>query len=265
MSGDLFVDPEGLGRLGEQYRGRAEAFRRLQAYIEALRYTYGTSWGTDDLGQQFAEKFVAGLLALEGIVGAAADTLDYTADGLVVSGTTFRGADDDAYGAGHRLGTVFGNLHPNSGTNPATDNRRYEKLRPALLRTVPDRREPERLRPGLVSTVPAGTLSSSVLAPALPPDAEILVGGVPVGDQQQVVYFREVAPGTVRVDTNHYRTITPLPPGTDVRLDGTPFEAKDGYQLFLVERAPAEGPPAVHTYVDYHPDGTSEPYGTAQG
>ncbi|OON30782.1 MULTISPECIES: hypothetical protein [Micromonospora] len=265
MSGDLFVDPEGLGRLGDQYRGRADAFRQLQAYIEALRHTYGTSWGTDDLGQQFAEKFVAGLLALENIVGAAADTLDYTADGLTVSGTTFRGADDDAYGAGRKLGTVLGNLRPNSGTNPATDNRRYEKLRPALLRTVPDRLEPERLRPGLVLTVPAGTLSSSVLAPALPPDAEVMVGGVPVGDHQQVVYFREVAPGTVRVDTNHYRAITPLPPGTDVRLGGTPFEVKDGYQLFLVERAPADDPPAGPTYVDYHPDGTSEPYGTAQG
>src|SRR5262249_6029595 len=100
---ELWVDPEGVSHIGRNYGEQAALFRSYLRQLADLRARYGNSWGNDDLGQKFSAKFLEGMDTLERIIGTVADTLEYTGNGLKLTGKSFRAANDQAADASHQL------------------------------------------------------------------------------------------------------------------------------------------------------------------
>ncbi|MCA2217451.1 hypothetical protein [Jidongwangia harbinensis] len=94
--GHLWVDPEGVIRLGDAYADHGAIYDAYLAQLKDLRARYGNSWGDDDMGRQFSAKFLEGLDTLDTIVGSVKSTLDYTSLGLRKSGKLYRETDEQA-------------------------------------------------------------------------------------------------------------------------------------------------------------------------
>ncbi|AGL14096.1 WXG100 family type VII secretion target [Actinoplanes sp. N902-109] len=105
--GRLWVNPEGVVRVGDAYSQHVDIYQRYLDQLTSLRQRYADSWGDDDMGNQFSQKFLGGMDNLEKLVGGIKGTLDYTAKGLQESGKLYRQVDDEAGEAGHKMARDF--------------------------------------------------------------------------------------------------------------------------------------------------------------
>jgi hypothetical protein len=119
-SGQIWVNPEGVTQLGDNYGEHGALYQGYLDQLQLLRAQYGNSWGDDDMGKQFSEKFLKGLDALDGMVTGVKETLDYTSAGLRESGKAYRLADDDARDTGHKLARDFEGMPQGAGLNAYT-------------------------------------------------------------------------------------------------------------------------------------------------
>jgi hypothetical protein len=94
--GHLWVDPDGVSRVGDSYAEHVEIYQRYLSQLVSLRQRYANSWGNDDMGTQFSSAFLGGIDNLEKLIGGIKGTLEYTATGLRESGKLYREADDAA-------------------------------------------------------------------------------------------------------------------------------------------------------------------------
>ncbi|MGA5300893.1 hypothetical protein ACPCHT_13250 [Nucisporomicrobium flavum] len=108
--GQMWVDPEGVVQLGDSYAEHGALYEGYVTQLEQLRNRYGKSWGDDDMGQAFSQKFLEGLDALDGIIGSVKGTLTYTSEGLRQSGHLYRKTDEEAAEMGHYLAGNFDDL-----------------------------------------------------------------------------------------------------------------------------------------------------------
>ncbi|UQU64517.1 hypothetical protein COUCH_37145 [Couchioplanes caeruleus] len=108
--GQMWVDPEGVVQLGDSYAEHGALYEGYITQLEQLRSRYGKSWGDDDMGQAFSQRFLEGLDALDGIIGSVKGTLTYTSEGLRQSGHLYRKTDEEAAEMGHYLAGNFDNL-----------------------------------------------------------------------------------------------------------------------------------------------------------
>ena len=108
--GQLWVDPDGVVHLGDSYAEHGALYEGYVTQLEQLRNRYGKSWGDDDMGQAFSQRFLQGLDALDGIVGSVKGTLNYTAEGLRQSGKLYRDANEQAGEMSHQLAGNFDEL-----------------------------------------------------------------------------------------------------------------------------------------------------------
>jgi hypothetical protein len=100
---ELSVDPNGVIQTGRAYTAGGQLLRAYQRLLNQLRSTYSGSWGDDDLGQQFSQKFLDGLDTLERIVTGIGDSLDFGGEGLAAGGKAYQHAEDEATEAGDKL------------------------------------------------------------------------------------------------------------------------------------------------------------------
>ncbi|BCJ52708.1 hypothetical protein Asp14428_41830 [Actinoplanes sp. NBRC 14428] len=110
QNGQVWVDSDGVVHLGDSYAEHGALYEGYATQLEELRVRYGSSWGDDDMGQQFSQKFLEGLDALDSIVGSVKGTLHYTATGLRESGKAYRAADEEATSMATVLNSGFNEL-----------------------------------------------------------------------------------------------------------------------------------------------------------
>lgn len=135
--GQLWVDPDGVVHLGDSYAEHGALYEGYVSQLEQLRSRYGKSWGDDDMGQAFSQRFLQGLDALDGIVGSVKGTLNYTAEGLRQSGKLYRDANEQAGEMSHQLSGNFDEL-PQGVFNrrQAAEAPRYEQAMVVRGRTL---------------------------------------------------------------------------------------------------------------------------------
>jgi hypothetical protein len=100
---ELSVDPNGVIQTGRAYTAAGRVLGEYLRGLNRLRSTYSDSWGDDDLGQQFSQKFLDGLDTLEQLVIGIGDSLDFGGEGLAVGGKAYQHAEDEATEAGDKL------------------------------------------------------------------------------------------------------------------------------------------------------------------
>jgi len=101
--GRLWVNPEGVTAVGDSYLGHSALYEKHVRRVQSLRARYADAWGDDEMGREFAKKFLAGLDDLEDLLGGVRGTLDYTASSLRLAGKSYRDADDSALELAHGL------------------------------------------------------------------------------------------------------------------------------------------------------------------
>lgn len=116
FQGRLWVDPQAVSCVGDTYEEHVQIYHRYLSQLTSLRQRYATSWGTDDLGNQFSRAFLAGIDNLEKLVEGIKGTLEYTATGLHQSGKLYRDADD----AAHEVSTTMARTFEATLTTPRT-------------------------------------------------------------------------------------------------------------------------------------------------
>lgn len=262
--GRIWVDPEGVVRVGDAYGEQVELYQGYLAKLTDLRSRYANAWGDDDMGTEFSTKFLAGLDNLEKLIGGVKGTLEYTSKGLVGSGRLYRTVDDEAGEAGDRLSRDFeSGLNLNRRLAPAQGEPESAALLPAEtnLRPTEGQQFVRSLRPGAAETnlLPAGTPDETNLRPTetvmgqrrlYSPDGEGYVlpfeDGVPMEPSQGTLAFfgsrQEVIPGEPLEPLQE--SIRPIEPfeGTPMtsmhmskvdfagaRINGEPLP--EGYQL----------------------------------
>jgi hypothetical protein len=104
---ELSVDPNGVIRTGTAYTEGGKLLREYLRQLGQLRSTYHDSWGDDELGQKFSQKFLEGLDTLERLVTGVGDSLDFGGEGLSSGGKAYQYAEDEATDAGDRLHTAL--------------------------------------------------------------------------------------------------------------------------------------------------------------
>ena len=156
--GQMWVDPEGVVQLGDSYADHGAIYEGYKTQLEQLRTRYGKSWGDDDMGQAFSEKFLQGLDALDGIIGSVKGTLTYTSEGLRQGGQMYRKTDEEAAEMGHYLAGNFDNL-PQGVFNrreATTEEPQYQQAMAVRGRTLDqDEAQPRQFMRATVARIPA--------------------------------------------------------------------------------------------------------------
>jgi len=156
--GQMWVDPEGVVQLGDSYADHGAIYEGYITQLEQLRTRYGKSWGDDDMGQAFSQKFLQGLDALDGIIGSVKGTLTYTSEGLRQSGLAYRKTDEEAAEMGHYLEGNFDQLPQgvfNRREATSSEEPRYQQAMVVRGRTQDqDEAQPRQFMRATVARVP---------------------------------------------------------------------------------------------------------------
>jgi hypothetical protein len=291
-SGSLWVDPEGVGQVGDRYAEQAGQYDTYHQNLRDVRERYAPAWGDDSIGNQLKEPFDQVMDTVDGIITGVSGTLDYTAKGLQGSGTAYRQADDDATRAGHFIRTEFESLPTSQPGTVPLERARVEEAPMALERArlveapmalerkqaeeapvamermraveapLAGRRMLKSVKP-MVKSVKPMTTGLMTSAMALYPGGSRIDGtAIPAGyDLQKLTTLPD---GTSRVDVNYYDAIVPVGTGHAITgPDGQPLDT-DGGQFFLVRlkdssQVDATAPGYQPMIVSFSPDGTAVP------
>ncbi|MEV4703725.1 hypothetical protein [Actinoplanes sp. NPDC049316] len=245
--GYVWVDPEGVIQLGDSYAEHGTLYESYATQLEQLRVRYGKSWGDDDMGQQFSQKFLEGLDALDSIVGSVKGTLHYTANGLRESGKLYRTSDEQAYDMSNQLAGGFEDLpqgaflnrRPVDESPPATATPQLRAQR--MLLPGETRRHAVEGQEGLVEATPQ-LRGERMLRPGETP-RNVVEGrnGVVVDGPQ--VFSKSVRPGerVEAVQARPARTLRRLTqPDEVVASDETEMRRGEVRPGILLSRRPVE-------------------------
>jgi hypothetical protein len=284
--GPLWVDPEGVGQVGDRYAEHAGQYDGYHQKLQDLRTRYAPAWGDDSIGDQLKQPFDQVMDTVDGMITGVHANLDFTAKGLQGSGKAYRQADDDAARAGHTLRTEFEQLPTKPGSPPLEERARVEEA-PVALERVRANKAPmalERVRTNkapvaleracrveaplatqretvFVKSQKPATMSGLTSAMALYPGG-VQIDGTAVPPGYDLQSLTTLPDGTSRVDVNQYDAIVPLGAGhTLTGPDGKPLDTHNG-QLFLVRLKDSFDPTAPGyqpMVVSFSPDGTAVP------
>jgi hypothetical protein len=271
--GPLWVDPEGVGQIGDRYAEHAGQYDGYHQKLQDLRTRYAPAWGDDSIGDQLKQPFDQVMDTVDGMITGVHGYLDFTAKGLHGSGTAYRQADDDAVRAGHAIRTEFEEIPSQPGSAPlerglveeapmALERARIVRAPMALERArrveAPLATQNEKV---FVKSEKPATMNGLTSAMALYPGG-VQIDGTAVPPGYDLQSLTTLPDGTSRVDVNQYDAIVPLGAGhTLTGPDGKPLDTHND-QLFLVRLKDSFDPTAPGyqpMVVSFSPDGTAVP------
>ncbi|MET7747695.1 hypothetical protein [Micromonospora sp. NPDC005367] len=215
-NGRLWVNPEGVSSVGDSYSEHVALYQSYLAQVSELRDRYSSSWGDDEMGQQFSKQFLGELGSLEDILEGVKAKLEYTAGGLREAGLLYRQADDDAADSSHKMARTFETNLRSAGVVRAAATAggagapagELTPLTPRVGRPLEPTVEPLspmiEARP-LTSMTPA--MSSYVADPSY---ATASVNGQPIPAGHHLQAFAPLPDGSVHLDVNVYDSVTPV-------------------------------------------------------
>lgn len=121
--GRISVDPDGVVAVGNDYAAHVALYQTYLDQLASIRERYASSWGDDEMGTKFSEKFLRGMDNLESLLKGVKGTLNYAAEGLRTSGNLYREVDDEAREAGHHMAADFETHLPNPTRGDGTTRR----------------------------------------------------------------------------------------------------------------------------------------------
>lgn len=285
-NGHLWVDPEGVQVVGFAYGEHEGQYGSFIEWLTSIRSDGAAVWGDDDLGQQFSQTFVAGLVNLERLIGGVVGLLEFTSNGLVTSGKIYRTADDEATEYGFTLASSFASAlppgfgvgkhvvdHPPGEERPSRSGEllrleRGERRQGPLLAgkhvtdDVPSPTFLRSLKPAVLAE-PGSFATAGVLHPLLSAGLTKLdfatahVSGQPLPAGYQLVGFLPLADGAVYIDANKYDSVVPVSEASVTTPTGQPIDPGKT-MLFVVKENPNVDPttPGYESLVmRYPPDG----------
>jgi hypothetical protein len=99
MSGRVWVDPDGVLRLGDEYTQQPGEYDEYLTQLQQLRVAYGGRWGDDEMGRKFKHKFEQSLTELEDMIRGTQEKLEYRGIGLQLNGRRYAETDEGEGGS----------------------------------------------------------------------------------------------------------------------------------------------------------------------
>ncbi|GIJ50330.1 hypothetical protein Val02_72160 [Virgisporangium aliadipatigenens] len=228
--GRLQVEPEGVIAVGNAYALDSERYAGYADELDLIVSRHGRSWGTDETGTQFSERFLQGTEQINGLVRGVQGRVGYAATGLRESGRCYLQVEDDAVEFTRALNGLP------AGSGQAAEARMFriaERMAPATVAPIPFERVPEEVR------APTSPLMSFSVEFGLD---EARLNGVPVGDGYRLLALKPFPDGTVTLDVNRFDVVAPVAPATAITTaTGNPIDT-DGLVLFVVNPAAGVDP-----------------------
>ncbi|BCJ35631.1 hypothetical protein Athai_31340 [Actinocatenispora thailandica] len=128
-SGSLWVNPEGVTKVGNAYQQQIALYETHLHRLESLRERYRSAWGDDSMGKQFQEQFDPLIDTLKGMITGVIGTLEFTAKGLRTAGESYRRADEDAATGSRKLNAEFSRALVPSDPPASIEGSEAEKVR----------------------------------------------------------------------------------------------------------------------------------------